>query len=268
MDDESLNLIFGIIFLILIVNTMFIWEIISSDNKDYSSKIQGGEVPYVVPQVISAGLSAETFSADQPKPPPSPDATLHTSVNNRGTALADRPIVVTTTDPSASAKTMMPYISIEIPEPPAIVARPTLQPKIPRQEYDGFVTVYSLTNQSLSQVLPSVSMNLIKPPLVIDYTIYPLRIVDKKYVEYKEVSTIHKDIIVVNRSYEDAWFRVIVRNKDTGEIIDEDGFGRTYSQENKKQLVVRRCGNYSVEFTGIHAAMDLTLRVSDNGIGP
>ena len=36
MDDNSLNLIFGIIFLFLLVNTMFLWGIISSNNGQYS----------------------------------------------------------------------------------------------------------------------------------------------------------------------------------------------------------------------------------------
>jgi hypothetical protein len=163
---------------------------------------------------------------------------------------------------------MASYLSIEMPEQPDIEVRPTLQPQIPQRDFGGFVTVYSLTNQNLSQVLPSVSMKLVKPPLVIDYIISPLNIVDIKYVEYKEIATVHKDTIVVNRSFEDAWFRVIVRDKDTGEVIEEDGFGKSYSMENKKQLVVRECGNYSVEFAGEHAAADLTMRVRDGAIAP
>jgi cell division protein FtsI/penicillin-binding protein 2 len=268
MDDESLNLIFGIIFLFLIVNTMFLWSVISSNNEQFSSKINGGEVTYVVPQIISAGSGPDRFSIDLPDPVPSPGQTLQPTVNNREAAIADPPIVVTTTDPSSSAKIMASYLSIEMPEQPDIEVRPTLQPQIPQRDFGGFVTVYSLTNQNLSQVLPSVSMKLVKPPLVIDYIISPLNIVDIKYVEYKEIATVHKDTIVVNRSFEDAWFRVIVRDKDTGEVIEEDGFGKSYSMENKKQLVVRECGNYSVEFAGEHAAADLTMRVRDGAIAP
>ena len=149
-----------------------------------------------MPQIISAGSGPDRFSIDLPDPVPSPGQNLQPTVNNQEAAIADHPIVVTTTDSSSSAKTMASYLSIDMPEQPDIEVRPTLQPQIPQRDFSGFVTVYTLVNQNLSQVLPSVSMKLVKPPLVIDYTISPLQIVDIKYVEYKEIATVHKDTIV------------------------------------------------------------------------
>ena len=43
-------------------------------------------------------------------------------------------------------------------------------------------------------------MKLVRAPLVIDYTFYPQKILDIKYVEYKELATVHKDTLTVNRS--------------------------------------------------------------------
>ncbi len=267
MDDDSLNLIFGIIFLFLIVNTMFLWGIISSNNGQYSPKINSGEIT-VVPQIISAGSGPDRFSVNAPNPVPSPGLTLQPIANNRGAALDDPPLAVTTTDPPSAAKKIASYLTIETVEQPEIEVRPDLQPRIPERDFSNFVTVYSLTNQNLSQVLPSVSMKLVRAPLVIDYTFYPQQILDIKYVEYKEMATVHKDTMTINRTSENAWFRVIVRNKDTGEIVEEDGFGRSYSQDIRKQIVVRENGNYTVEVAGQRAAVDLTLRVREDGIAP
>lgn len=256
MDEESLNLIFGVIFLILIINTTILWSIVSSINGQNST-----------PKIISAGSVPDPISPGLPKPVPSPIPSLQPP-RNRGAALADPKIIVTSSDPTVSAKSIASYISIEMPEMPEIEKYPLLQPSIPQRNFTGFVTVYALMNQEVSQALPRISMKLVKPPLVIDYNISPINITDEKYVEYKVIDTLYKEIITIDRSYEDSWFRVVVRDKDTGEIVEEDGFGRTYSLENQRQLVVRKSGNYSIEFKGEFATVDLTVRVRDDGIIP
>ena len=126
MDDDSLNLIFGVIFLFLIVNTMFLWGIISSNNGQYSPKINGGEIT-VVPQIISAGSSANRFSVNAPNPVYRiPIQTLQPTVNNRGAALNDPPLTVTTTDPPSAAKKIASYLTIETVKQPEIEVRPDL----------------------------------------------------------------------------------------------------------------------------------------------
>jgi hypothetical protein len=185
---------------------------------------------------------------------------------NSGGVIPGSHLIKTNSSTSASTKSIASYISIEMPETPEIKFHPNLQPRIPQRDFDGFVTVYSLTNQDLSQVLPRISMNLVNPPLVIDFSVSPLNVRDVKYIEHKEIATVYKENIIVNRSYEDSWFQVIVRDKDTGGIIEEDGFGRTYSFENKRQMVVRTGGNYCVEFDGAYATVDLTIRVRDTEI--
>jgi hypothetical protein len=65
------------------------------------------------------------------------------------------------------------------------------------------------------------------------------------------------------------WFRVVVRDKDTGDITAEDCVGRTYFFENQRQLVVWTCGNYSVELEGEAATIiNLTIRVRKDGLVP
>jgi len=323
MDEESITLLFGVIFLILMINTTILWSIASSIYGQ--SPAQPIMLTGNVPDPISSGLSNPV-----PSPVPSPvpnsqpimnqgaalsDSPLSISnpdlsasviqipdpvpgsqpIMNQGAALSDSPLSISNPDlsasviqgqpagnsggvipgsqliktnssTSASTKSIASYISIEMPETPEMEFHPNLQPKIPQRDFDGFVTVYSLTNQDLSQALPRISMNLVNPPLVIDFSISPLNVRDVKYIEHKEIATLYKENVIVNRTYEDSWFQVIVRNKDTGAIIEEDGFGRTYSFENKRQMVVRTGGNYCVEFDGAYATVDLTIRVRDTEI--
>jgi hypothetical protein len=104
--------------------------------------------------------------------------------------------------------------------------------------------------------------------MVIDYNVTPHNMVDIKHMEYKMVDTYYEENLEITRPYEDSWFKIIVRNKDTGEVVSEDGVGRTYSFQTPKQLVIREYGNYSVEFTGGYGALDLTMKVRQEGNFP
>jgi hypothetical protein len=172
------------------------------------------------------------------------------------------------TDTNPVIKSISSYVTIETKKSPEIETHTFIQPKIVQKYEEGYVTIYSLTNQEVSQVLPIVSFSLLNPPLVIDYNITPTNATDIKYMEYKEMATVHQENLVINRPFEDTWFEVIVRNKDTGQLITEDGFGRTYSFQSPRQLVLRENGNYSFEFTGDYAKLDLTMKVKNEGNFP
>jgi hypothetical protein len=159
-------------------------------------------------------------------------------------------------------------VTIEPKEPPKIESHTYIQPTTSQRYGEGYITIYSLADQKISQVLPLVSFSLLNPPLVIDYNVTPSTAVDIKYLEYKEMATMHKENLVINRPYEDTWFTLIVRDKDTGEIVTEDGFGRTYSFQSPRQLVLRECGNYSFEFTGDYGNLDLSMKVRQEGNFP
>ena len=187
---------------------------------------------------------------------------------NSATALPAAPLVVTDTGRFPSSETISPYVTIEPKASPDILRREFLQPSIAQKYGEGYVTIYSLTDQNVSQVLPLVSFTLRNPPLVIDYNITPHNMLDIKHVEYKMVDTYYEKNLEINRPYEDSWFMIIVRNKDTGEVVSEDGIGRTYSFQTPKQLVIREYGNYSFEFTGGYGALDLTMKVKQEGNFP
>jgi hypothetical protein len=187
---------------------------------------------------------------------------------NSAAALPDAPLGVTDTRRPPVSEIISPYVTIEPKASPDLVRRDFLQPFIAQKYGEGYVPIYSLNNQNISQVLPLVSFTLRNPPLVIDYNVTPNNLIDIKHMEYKVVDTYYEENLEINRPYEDSWFMIIVRNKDTGEVVSEDGVGRTYSFQTPKQLVIRENGNYSFEFTGGYGALDLTMKVKQEGNFP
>jgi hypothetical protein len=78
-------------------------------------------------------------------------------------------------------------------------------------------------------------------------------------------STYYTETINITRPYEDTWFNVVVRNKDTGEIVAEEGFGKLYSTEKQKRLIIHKGGNYQFEFDGQFGYLTLAMKVNKMG---
>lgn len=82
-----------------------------------------------------------------------------------------------------------------------------------------------LTTQFYSYNTTAVAFDLKTPPMYINYTVIPFNITVNKYVQSKQGSN---DWITLQ--YSDyapySWFEVTVRNKTTGEIYLQNGFGQ------------------------------------------
>jgi hypothetical protein len=261
MDEEITRLAFGIIFLMLLINTTMLMSIDSSPH---------GLAPV---QDVATPQSSRLPTLASPADPDPPDSLISLiptiePLGNEGAALPDTNVIVTNPDTRPVIKSVSSFVTIEPKEPPKIESHTYIQPTTSQRYGEGYITIYSLADQKISQVLPLVSFSLLNPPLVIDYNVTPSTAVDIKYLEYKEMATMHKENLVINRPYEDTWFTLIVRDKDTGEIVTEDGFGRTYSFQSPRQLVLRECGNYSFEFTGDYGNLDLSMKVRQEGNFP
>ena len=216
--------------------------------------------------------SAPLTVSPNPDPPDTGSMIIQIPTNvplgNIAAELTDATLIVTDAGGSSVSEIISPYVTIEPKVFPDVEKHVFLQPSISQKYGKDYVIIYSLTNQNISQVLPIVSFTLENPPLVIDYNVTPLELVDLKHIEYKMGETNYAEDLEISRPYENAWFRIIVRNKDTGEVISEDGIGRTYSLQTPKQLVVRESGNYSFEFTGDYGILDLTMKVKQIGNFP
>jgi len=62
------------------------------------------------------------------------------------------------------------------------------------------------------------------------------------------------------------FFEIRVRDLLTGEVILEDGFGKTFSVDTRKKIYIRSSGEYLIEFTGndITATIQMTIPMSPN----
>jgi hypothetical protein len=248
MDEALIKSIIGVIFIILAINTTMILDIASRSPSQ--STIADTDAGNPVP---AASLKSPALPTTSVTPLPVPKASA----------------VPTTAPPTTSLKQgntlAATYVTIEAPQPQVTEPHTFLQTDVPRSSYEDFITIYSIRNQTLTQAFPNVSFNLVNPPLVIDYTVTPYNITDIKYVEYKQKSTYYSQNLTVTRPYEDTWFTVVVRDKDTGNIVTQDAVGKTFGMAGPSRLVVQKAGNFQFEFDGEFGYLTLTMKVEKEG---
>lgn len=247
MDEELIKGLIGVIFIILIINTTMVLDIASRSPSQDNSVGQGAGVTGAVGNLKNP--AATTPAVTTPVP-----------------AITTVPKTIPPTPAATQGKNLITsYVTIETPIPQITEARPFIQADVSRPSYDNFITIYSLSDQTLTQDFPLISFNLVNPPLIIDYAVKPYNVTDLKYYEYKMKSTYYTETINITRPYEDTWFNIVVRNKDTGEIIAEDGFGRLHSTENLKRLSIQKSGNFQFEYDGQFGYLTLTMKVNKTG---
>lgn len=131
---------------------------------------------------------------------------------------------------------------------------------------EDYVVVYSIRNQPFAYNKSAISFDLKNPPLIIDINLSVT----------KTTRTVEGDSRALSNQWtsynvEDfdpkAYFEVTVREKATGKIVLQDGFGQSkqYGSENSRQLKIRTRGNYLVEFDGNKVAANINLSVKREG---
>jgi hypothetical protein len=283
MDEEINNLVIGVIFLILIINTTMLMSIAAALYGPAPGQSVSPSPDPTVPVISPSPDPTVPVLSPSPDPtvpvfassadPGTPDLVADlvptiVPLVNQGAALPDTKVVVSNHGTQSAIRSISSYVTVEPKNAPVIESHVMIQPEIPQRYETGYVSIYALTDENVSQNMPVISFSLLNPPLVINYDITPEVTTDIKYIEYKELSTLHEENLVINRPFEDSWFTLIVRDKDTGQLVTEDGFGRTYSFQSPKQLVLREAGNYSFEFTGDYAMINLTMKVKQEGNFP
>jgi len=256
MDDEVLNLIIGVIVLILIINTTVTLSIASTlYGQDPALRVSGtsGSLGSSSPaSPVTPSTAANTVITTSP-------ASTHTTPPSQVT---DKPV----TQASGSATSqIISYVTIEPLQPQPTETHQILQPDIPGRSIEGFVTIYSIKNQSLTEAFPNVSFNLVNPPLIIEYSVIPINITDIKNIEYKIKSKKYNETLHITRPYEGTWFTVIVRDKESGGIVAEDGVGKIWSFTSPKRLDIQNIGNFQFEFDGEFGYLTLTMKVKKEG---
>jgi hypothetical protein len=89
--------------------------------------------------------------------------------------------------------------------------------------------------------------NLKNPPMFIVYSVIPTNITETRDVR---IGTENEAVITTDTYSPDSWFEITVRNKTTGEIYLQDGFGTAYTTYLNRTLVVLNTDDLLVETNG------------------
>jgi hypothetical protein len=144
------------------------------------------------------------------------------------------------------------YVTIETPYQTPTILRTQVPVATPTP--DDYIQIYC-TTQQFSWNATAVSFNLTKPPMIINFAVIPVNLTGTKTTT-NQVGT--KEEITVTYDYfsPNSWFEITVREKNTGKILNKDGFGsqKQYSddtgQDVPRTLKIMQPGNLLIEMAG------------------
>jgi hypothetical protein len=177
-----------------------------------------------------------------------------------------------TQSPVATVPTFM-YVTIETayvtpktttPTPQITTVPTTIPPPV------VWVEIYR-SKQYFSYNKTAFSFDLKNPPMLIHYYLQPVNVTGKRIISTHSGTSIEKTEEVSYNYYSPySWFEVTVRNKDTGQILVQNGFGNSYgkqySQNVNQTIKVNNQGNLHIELEGnlITATVDVKVEKGEN----
>jgi hypothetical protein len=240
MDQEVVKVIMGVFCLLIIINATVIISVgsadpgqnstIKADKATGSGKAGATKVPVttIIPKAVI-------------KPPKTPVPT---------------PTPVITPEPTPES-----FIEIVTPEPELPEIHPNVQPDLWIRSEEGYDTLYSLTDQKVSEQMPAIVVNVVNPPVILDYVFMPDQVMDVKPLDYKIIRTEFHENYSFTRPYENAWFMVNITDVDNGEVIEQEGTGRNFGLINEKQIVIENSGKVSFDLKGNYGNVTLSLKM-------
>jgi hypothetical protein len=112
----------------------------------------------------------------------------------------------------------------------------------------------------------SISFNQKNPPMFINYTVIPKNVTVNR--AYTDTNTDKTKTLTYSDYSTSSWFEVTVRNKATGEIVLQDGFGsaKGYPMYLSRTLKVLKSGDLLIEINGndIRASVSVWIKPQGN----
>lgn len=104
-------------------------------------------------------------------------------------------------------------------------------------------------------------------PLTIDFKVSPTLV--ERFTEYYS-NYGSKEYISIKRKVpaDNAAFKLTAYDKDTGEVIAEEGYGHAFTYTEEQSLVLRSPGNYHIEMYGSLVTVNVTMTVPCDNIPP
>ena len=107
---------------------------------------------------------------------------------------------------------------------------------------------------------------LTDPPLTIHFDLQPR--IDERTIWYEsrtgtyDANGNRADVFVtVPQVSPDAWFEITVRDQASGNVVIDDGYGKTFGGGMNKTVTLRTSGSYRIEMAGdqVNATIDMDL---------
>ncbi len=182
-----------------------------------------------------------------------------TPENNAGTVSTPTPSLTPEIIVTQFLTPVTPYPKDESPTPRSTYSNLPNPTPIPVE----YVTIYN-NELALKYNTVAYEYNLENPPLMIDICIIP-RMITRNIWYVSPYGSREEKTVTQTTVSQSAWFEITVRDKDTGNIIEKDGFGKTFSSNPKREIQVRSSGNYVIEFTGNDVNASIQMRIQKNG---
>jgi len=135
---------------------------------------------------------------------------------------------------------------------------------------EEWVHIYSI-DQNFTFTQPiAMAYDLKNPPMVINYSLIPVNVTRNQTIFHHYGTNEETSEIIKYEIYDPlAYFEVTVRDKNTGSILVQDGFGNSngkmYSAETNKTLKVLNQGDVLVELSGNWINANVTVQVKKAG---
>ncbi|MDO9549568.1 MAG: hypothetical protein Q7J03_01215 [Methanoregula sp.] len=144
------------------------------------------------------------------------------------------------------------------PEFTTIVPETTVLPvqvRDARLEED-YEPIYSLNQKFAFGQKVNFAHVLTNPPLYVRFNLTPTQIIRHRLVSIG-TNNEHYENTTENSPY--AWFEVTVFDAESNAVIDQQGFGKDYSDITKQDFMVRNRGNYLVVMSGHDVEADIQI---------
>jgi len=155
------------------------------------------------------------------------------------------------------------YVTMATPFPVTTATgspTPTFRPPPTRTPTDIYLEIYNST-LFFDYNATGLAYEVKTPPLIIDYSITPEQ-VSREIAYTSQYGSKEDKTAIVTTTSEFSWLEITVRNKETGAVIIQDGFGKMYDWVPNKQLTIRYPGTYQIDLRGgKNVKVDLLMRV-------
>jgi hypothetical protein len=166
--------------------------------------------------------------------------------------------------PAATPTPTPAYMTVETPYPTQMPESAPTYGKPPATTPSTEASYFEIYNTShrFNYDTVAMSFDLEKAPMIIEYSVSPDMVERVKEGtsqygdkdEYSVTTTVPSDM---------AAFSVKVFDKNTGELIIDEGYGRIYGYQEEQTLYIRTPGFYQIELTGAYVDATIFIWVNE-----